>query len=80
MSCGPEVCVMVTHALKPRAIQRSNRAVKSAAVMDESSLGQAHCSTLAHTLPLTTPAKEGEARGGEGARKRVSQLASSWPS
>jgi hypothetical protein len=60
---------MVARALKPRAIQRSNRAVKSAAVMDDGSLGQAHCSTLAHTLPLTMPAKEGEAREAKGPGK-----------
>jgi hypothetical protein len=61
MSCCPEVCMMVKLALKPHAIQQSNRTVKSAAVTDDGGLGQASCSTLAHTLPLTTPAQEGEA-------------------
>jgi hypothetical protein len=50
-------------ALKPHAIQQSNRTVKSAAVTDDGGLGQASCSTLARTLPLTTPAQEGGGRG-----------------
>jgi hypothetical protein len=69
-SCCPELCVMVARALKPCAIQRSNRAVKSAAVTDDGGLGQARCSRLACTLPLTTPAQEGDAWEAEGPGKR----------
>jgi hypothetical protein len=56
-SCRPEVWEMVTRALRPRAIQWSNSAVKSAVVTDGG--GQARCSSLARSLPLTTPAQEG---------------------
>jgi hypothetical protein len=58
--CRPEVWEMVTCALRPRAIQGSNSAVKSTVAMDGG--GQAHCSRCsmsAHSLPLSTPAQEG---------------------
>jgi hypothetical protein len=61
MSCRLEVWVMVTHGCRPPAKQCSNSTIKSAVVTAGFGPGQERSPKLAHKLPLTMLAHEGEA-------------------